>query len=92
VCTGLFGELEAPTPTVGSEINAQSMGDVWPVPTVTRPHQTVRCAKGTLAATVGFAKEGRKSGLFTFRWGSGLSGAPMDRRQLLPTKWSSNGS
>jgi hypothetical protein len=36
-------------------------------------------------------KEGNHAPL-TVRWGTGLSGAPMDRRQLLPFKWSSNGS
>jgi hypothetical protein len=40
---------------------AQSAGDVWPAPTVTRPHRTVRCAKGVVAATVGFARKGRIS-------------------------------
>jgi hypothetical protein len=32
---------------------ARSAGDAWPEPTVTRPHQTVRCAKGTEGSTVG---------------------------------------
>jgi hypothetical protein len=36
-------------------------------------------------------KEGDRV-LFTDRWCTGLSGAPTDRRQLLPSKWSSNGS
>jgi hypothetical protein len=89
---GLSGEPTALVPTVGSAISTQSTCDAWPKPTVTRPHRTVRCAKGILATTVSFAKEGRKSALYTVRWGIGLSGAPMDRRQLLPTKWSSNGS
>jgi hypothetical protein len=40
---------------------AQSAGDAWPAPTVTRPHQTVRCAKGAMAAMVGFARKGRRS-------------------------------
>jgi hypothetical protein len=55
-------------------------------------YRTVRCAKGNLAATVGFAKQGRRSHTVHVRWWTGLSGAPTDRRQLLPTKWSSNGS
>jgi hypothetical protein len=42
--TGLSGEPVMPAPTVGSAISAQSAGDAWPKPTVTRPHQTVRCA------------------------------------------------
>jgi hypothetical protein len=37
------------------------MGDVWPEAMVTRPHWTVRYAKGTEGSTVGFAKEGNKS-------------------------------
>jgi hypothetical protein len=57
VCIGLSGEPVAPAPTVVSEISAQSTGDTWPAPTVTKLHRTVRCAKGTLAATVDFAKE-----------------------------------
>jgi hypothetical protein len=39
-------ELAALAPTVGSAISAQSVGDTWPKPTITRPHQTVWCAKG----------------------------------------------
>jgi hypothetical protein len=48
---------------------ARSTGDAWPEPTVTRPHRTIlcalniiRCAKGTEGSTVGFAREGKKSG------------------------------
>jgi hypothetical protein len=40
---------------------------------------------------VGFATEGKKSGTVHVRWCTGLSGAPTDRRQELPTKWRSNG-
>jgi hypothetical protein len=36
-------------------------------------------------------KEGNHA-LFTVRWGTGLSGAPTDRRQPKPFKWNSNGS
>jgi hypothetical protein len=54
--TKLFGELAVLAPTVDSKINVQSMGDARPEPTVTRLHWIVRCAKGTAAATVGFAK------------------------------------
>jgi hypothetical protein len=59
--TGLFGEPTAPVPTVDNEISAQSTGDTWPEPTVTRPHRVVRCAKGAAAATVGLAKQEKKS-------------------------------
>jgi hypothetical protein len=44
VCTGLSGEQAAPALMVGSAISAQSVGDTWPAPMVTRPHRTVRCA------------------------------------------------
>jgi hypothetical protein len=54
--TGLSGELVVLAPMVDIEINVQSTGDARPEPTVTRPHRTVRCAKGTAGATVGFAK------------------------------------
>jgi hypothetical protein len=40
---------------------AQSDGDAWTSPTVTSPHRTIRCAKGTVAATIGFARKGRES-------------------------------
>jgi hypothetical protein len=85
VCTGLSGEPAALAPMVGSAINAQLANDVWPELTVTRSHWTIRCAKGAMAAMVGFA---RKEGDHV----CSLSEAPTDRRQLLPTKWSSNGS
>jgi hypothetical protein len=71
---------------------ARSAGDTWTEPTVTRPHRTVRCAKGTKGSTIGFARRGNKSCTIHVRWCTGLSGAPVDRRQELPTKWRSNGS
>jgi hypothetical protein len=59
VCTGLSGE-----PTVGCAICARHVAE----PTVGRVHRTVRCApdsvrcaNGSQAPTVGFAKEGKKS-------------------------------
>jgi hypothetical protein len=70
---------------------AQSAGDAWTSPMVTRA-QTVRCATSVVAATVGFARTGRKSRTVTVRWCTGLSGAPTDIRQLCPSKWSFNGS
>jgi hypothetical protein len=78
---------------------ARSAGDAWLEPTVTRPHQTIRCApdsircaKGTEGSTVGFARKGKKSGTVHVRWCTGVSGAPTNRRQKLPTRWRSNGS
>jgi hypothetical protein len=97
--TGLFGEPIASKPTVGCAIGAQSMGNAWPEPTVTRQHRTVRCApdsvrfaKWTEGSTVSFTKEGKKSCTVHVRWCTGLSGAPTNRKQKLPTKWRSKGS
>jgi hypothetical protein len=39
----------------------QLAGDAWTSPMVTRPHRTVRCATSAAAATVSFARKGRKS-------------------------------
>jgi hypothetical protein len=48
-------------------------------------HRTVRCANQPRGATVGYAKFGRRSGtgpsIGPVRWGTGLSGAPLDRTQ-----------
>jgi hypothetical protein len=57
MCTGLSGVAVALMP----RSTAQSVGDVWTSPIVTRLHWTFRCAKGVMAAMVGFAKKGRKS-------------------------------
>jgi hypothetical protein len=48
-------------------------------------HRTVRCANGSKLPTVGFAKEGKKFAPDSVRWCTGLSGAPGDRRQELPS-------
>jgi hypothetical protein len=71
MCTRLSDAPKASSPTVDSAISAQSTGDAWPEPTITRPHRTVRCAldtvwcaQGTAAATVGFAKQGKNRALF----------------------------
>jgi hypothetical protein len=40
---------------------AKSAGDAWPTPTVGRGHRTVRCANQPEVATVGCARNGRKS-------------------------------
>jgi hypothetical protein len=87
-CTGLSGE-----PTVG-RANGRPRN-----PRATRGrangqkgHRTVqcapdsvRCANGSEYPTVGFAKEGKKSAPDSVRWCTGLSGAPGDRRQELPS-------
>jgi hypothetical protein len=72
-------------------------------PTVGRRHRTVwcapdsvRCANRPRAATVDCARFGRKSrtgqATIAVRWRTGLSSAPLDRRQELPSKIVSNGS
>ena len=75
-------------PTVGRAIGARHVAE----PTVGRGHRTVRCAPdmsgaptAPRSATVGCAILGRKSG-------TGLSGAPHDRRQELPSQIVLNGS
>jgi hypothetical protein len=82
-------------PTVGRAIRARHVAE----PTVGRGHRTVRCApnsvrcaNGSQAPTVGFAKEGKKSAPDSVRWRTGLSGAPSDRRQELPSWIALNGS
>jgi hypothetical protein len=75
-------------PTVDRRIRARRVAE----PTVRRGHRTVwcapdsiRCANGSEPPTVGFAKEGKKSAPDSVRWCTGLSGAPSDRRQELPS-------
>jgi hypothetical protein len=69
-------------PTAGRAICAGHVAG----PTARRRHRTVRCALDMSGAptaprlpTVGFAVEGKKSG-------TGLSGAPPDRKLILPSK------
>jgi hypothetical protein len=94
-CTGLSGE-----PTVG-QANGRLRN-----PRVTRGrangqkgHRTircapdnVRCANGSKSSTVGCARIGKKSAPNSVRWCTGLSGAPVDRRQELPSGIALNGS
>jgi hypothetical protein len=57
---------------------------------------TVRCANQLRGATVVCARFGRKSRIGqateAVRWRTGLSDAPLDRRQGWPSKFVSNGS
>jgi hypothetical protein len=57
---------------------------------------SVRCANGPEVATVDCARFGRKTrtghATVAVRWRTGLSGAPLDRRQGWPSKFVSNGS
>jgi hypothetical protein len=82
-------------PTVGRVIRARRVAK----PTVRRGHRTVRCApdsvrcaNGSEPPTVGFAKEGKKSAPDSVRWCTGLSSAPGDRKQKLPSWNALNGS
>jgi hypothetical protein len=82
-------------PTVGRVIRARRVAE----PTVRKGHRTVRCApdsvrcaNGSESPMVGFAKEGKKSAPDSVRWCTGLSGAPGDRRQKLPSYTALNGS
>jgi hypothetical protein len=67
---------------------AESAGDVWPAPTVGRGHRTVSGAPTGLELQRSSApeKEGDPHGpsIMTVRWRTGLSGAPLDRRQGWP--------
>jgi hypothetical protein len=89
----------SPAPTVSREICGRRMT----APTVGRRHRTVRCATGSVrcanvpgATTVDCAHFGRKSrtgqATVAVRWRTRLSGAPLDRRQELPSKIVSNSS
>jgi hypothetical protein len=101
-CTGLSGgapdcpvSQQSAGPTVGRLIRARRVAE----PTVRRGHRTircapnsVRCANGSESPTVGCAKIGKKSAPDIVRWCTGLSGAPVDRRQDLPSWNALNGS
>jgi hypothetical protein len=97
--TGLSGDApdcpviqRSTVPTVGRAIRARRVG----APTVGRGHRFVRCAPNSVRcvnchefATVGCSRKGRRSHTGQLQ---GLSGAPPDRRQDLPSKNASNGS
>jgi hypothetical protein len=86
-CTGLSGE---PTAPACQRSSARSTRDTWPAPTVGWVPRTVRCANQPRGATVGCARYGRRSCTGHEQCLSG--GAPLDRRQELPSKLVSNGS
>jgi hypothetical protein len=82
-------------PTVGRAICAGHVAE----PTARREHQTIRCAPdmsgaptAPKSATVGCAILGRKSGTGQCPVCTGLSGAPVDRRQDQPSQIALNGS
>jgi hypothetical protein len=94
-CTGLSGK-----PTVGRAIRAWRVAE----PTVWWGHRTVRCApdsvwcaNGSKSSTVGCDNLGKRAictgqWIGDVWWCTGLSGAPPDRRQELPSWNASNGS
>jgi hypothetical protein len=53
---------------------------------------SVRCANDSKSSTVGCARIGKQSAPDSVRWCTGLSGAPTDRRQELPSWIALNGS
>jgi hypothetical protein len=88
-CTRLSGE-----PTV-SQVNGRPRN-----PRVTRGRanglmgapDSVRCANGSKSSMVGCARIGKQSAPDSVRWCTGLSDAPVDRRQELPSWIALNGS
>jgi hypothetical protein len=84
-------------PVVSQQSAGPTVGRIIRARRVTRAngqkgHRTVRCAQdivqcanGSKTPTVGCAKEGKKSAPDSVRWCTGLSGAPGDRRQELPS-------
>jgi hypothetical protein len=64
VCTGLSGEPAAPAPMVGSAISGRRVAHAnghQAASDCLVCHRTVRCAKGAVAATIGFARKGKIS-------------------------------
>jgi hypothetical protein len=64
MCTGLSGEPTAPTPMVDNAISARCVARANSHPATPDClvcHRTVQCAKGIVAATVDFARKGRRS-------------------------------
>jgi hypothetical protein len=98
-CTGLSGE---PTVTSGNgrprnlRATRGSSNGRQGHRTVRCAPDSVRCANGPGATMVDCARFGRKSrtghATVVVRWRTGVSGAPLDRRQELPSKLASNGS
>jgi hypothetical protein len=83
----------APDYPVSQRSAARSERDMWPSQRsgggtgLSGVHRTV-----SGAPTVGYATEGKKSAPDSVQWCTGLSGAPGDRRQELPSWNALNGS
>jgi hypothetical protein len=94
-CTGLSGE-----PTVdcangrprNPRVTRGRANGLMGHQTVRCAPENVRCANGSKSSTVGCARIGKKSAPDSVRWCTGLSGAPPDRRQELPSWIALNGS
>ena len=89
----------SPDCPVSQRSAARSARDTWPSQRLvggtglSGVHRTVSGAPTTpRLPTVGFAKEEKKSAPDSVRWCTGLSGAPGDRRQDLPSWNALNGS
>jgi hypothetical protein len=92
VCTRLSGEPMAPALTVSSAISGRRVA--WANGNLVAPDCPVRQGDRGLN---GRLRQKRKeiehrTRTVHVRWCTGLSGAPPDRRQELPSKWNSNGS
>jgi hypothetical protein len=85
-CTGLSGESESPEPTITNAISGRRVACANG--RLGTP-DSFRCANGTTGPMVGCARYGRRSCTELLQY---LSGAPLDRRQELPSKLISNGS
>jgi hypothetical protein len=98
-CTGLFGEPTAANATVGRAICARRMAPAngrlgapdCPVCTGQCPlRQPARRSNGRMRQE--WKEIHTEHATVVVRWCTGLSGAPPDRRQELPSKNASNGS
>jgi hypothetical protein len=85
-CTGLSGESTAPAANGRPRDQRATRGCANG--RLGTP-DCVRCANRSRRPTVGCSPYGRKSSTGLLQW---LSGAPLNRRQELPTKLMSNGS
>jgi hypothetical protein len=94
--TGLSGG--APDYPVSQRSAAQSARDAWPgqrsegCTGLSGEPDSVRCANGSNSSTVGCGRIGKKSAPDSVWWCTGLSGAPVERRQDLPSWIALNGS
>jgi hypothetical protein len=93
VCTELSGEPGGQWLLHAPMVGVQSMAATCTRPMVNRPHRTVRCTSGLSGvpwgqrlATVGFAEKGRESRNVHCPVCTRQSGAPIDRRQPVPSK------